>query len=176
LRNLSAHAHLIVKNPTSAAATGEHLHLVGDARSRRVDEVQQRTQQIFRGLLDAENLFDRARAPRASLDGRVVRHDRDHPPVDRAGAGDDAVGGQIFVEVVREPSVFHEAVFIEQEADSLAGEELLLLGVFLVILGSAALENALLDFVVLVGRSHGRPVCTKPATRREPPRSINQFT
>ena len=61
----------------------------------RVDQVEQREAQPARRLLDAEDLLDRARAPRPGLHRRVVGHDGDRPPVHPPDAGDHAVGGQI---------------------------------------------------------------------------------
>ena len=48
-----------------AAAAGEHLHLLGDPRAGGVDEVDHRHPQAQRALLDADDLLDRLRAPRA---------------------------------------------------------------------------------------------------------------
>ena len=87
--------HLVVEDAPRAAPAREHLDLIGDARAGRVDQVEERHAQPLGGLLDAEDLLDRALAPRAGLHGRVVGHDATVRPSIRADAGDHAVGGQL---------------------------------------------------------------------------------
>ncbi len=104
LRHLAGEPHLVVEDAPGAAAAGEHLHLVGDPRPGRVDQVDHRHLQAQRPLLDAEDLLDRLRAPGAGLDGRVVGHQGDAAAVDRGQAGDDAVGAEpLLVPVGQQP-------------------------------------------------------------------------
>ena len=104
LRHLAGEPHLVVEDPPGAAAAGEHLHLVGDPRPGRVDQVDHRHLQAQRPFLDAEDLLDRLRPPGAGLDGRVVGHQGDAAAVDRGQAGDDAVGAEpLLVPVGQQP-------------------------------------------------------------------------
>jgi hypothetical protein len=119
---------LVEEDPPGVAPAGEHLHLLGDAGAGRVDEVDHRHAVRERGLLDAEDLLDRLRAPRAGLDGRVVRHQRDGPAADGAHAGDDAVRPQAVGLPVGQQRVLRERPRIEQLRDPLAHRQLALLG------------------------------------------------
>ena len=110
LRHRPRQLHLVGEDPSRVPAPGEHLDLIGDARARRVDQVEERQPQPARRLLDAEDLLDRARAPRAGLDRRVVGHDRDRPAVHAPDAGDHAVGGQIGRGRVGEQAVLDEVL------------------------------------------------------------------
>ena len=95
LRDRARQPHLVAEDAPGVAAAREHVDLIGDARAGRVDQIEQRDPQPAGGLLDADDLLDRARAPRAGLHRRVVGHDGHRPPVHPADAGDHAVGGQI---------------------------------------------------------------------------------
>ena len=95
LRHGARQPHLVVEDAPRVPPPGKHVDLVGDARARRVDQIEQRDAQPPRRLLDAHDLLDGARAPRPGLDRRVVGHDRDRAPVHAADARDDAVGRQI---------------------------------------------------------------------------------
>ena len=85
----------------------------------------------------------RARAPRAGLDRRVVGHQADRPPVDRRGAGDDAVGA-----ADRRPARWRSRPSSTNDpsstsaAHALAGEQLALGRVGLVVLRGAASADA----------------------------------
>ena len=94
LRHPAGEPHLVVEDPPGAAAAREHLHLVGDPRAGRVDQVDHRHLELQRPLLDPEDLLDRLRPPRARLHGRVVGHQRDLAAADQRQAGDHAVGAQ----------------------------------------------------------------------------------
>ncbi|GBD46366.1 hypothetical protein HRbin41_01192 [bacterium HR41] len=118
--------HLVEEDSPGVAAAGEHLHLVGDARSRGVDEVDDRHLEPQRSLLDAHDLLDRTGPPRARLDGRIVGHQADRSTVDGRCAGDDAVGPEPFFLGVREQAVLAEAAGIDESCDPLAHRELLL--------------------------------------------------
>ena len=95
LRDRARQPHLVAEDAPGVAAPGEHVDLIGDARAGRVDQIEQRDAQPPGGLLDADDLLDRARAPRARLHRGVVGHDGHRAPVHPPDAGDHAVGGQI---------------------------------------------------------------------------------
>ncbi len=162
LRHLPAHLHLVVEDAPRAAPAREHLDLVGDARARAVDQVEHRHARRSRRLLDAQDLLDRAPAPRAGLHRRVVGHDR--PRGGRrcsAVPGDDAVGRQLGIEVVGEGGVLRRSSPASTQAgDALAGEELALLGVLLVVLGRAPLLDAGEGLLQLLLGRHGRGIDT----------------
>ena len=154
LRHRARQPHLVVEDAPRVAAPGEHVDLIGDARARRIDQVEQRHAQPARGLLDADDLLDRARAPRAGLDRRVVGHDRDRPAVHAADAGHHAVGGQVGRGRVGEQAVLDEVLAVRsiaQQRDALAAEQLARGGVALVVLGrarrAAILSAACLELV-----------------------------
>ena len=90
-----------------------------------------------RPLGEADDLLDGARAPRTRLHRRVVGHHAHRPAVDRADAGDDAIGGQVVGrrQRVREQPVLDERALVEQQVEPIAHEELVL-GRELVALGS----------------------------------------
>ena len=138
LRHPPRHAHLVVEDPPGAAPAREHLDLVGDPRARGVDEIDERHAAALRALLDAQDLLDRALAPRARLHGRVVRHHAHGPAVDPAGARHHAVRGQVAREAVRERGVLHERARVEQQREPLAAEQLALAARLLVIFRVAA--------------------------------------
>ena len=118
-----------MEDAPGVAPAGEHVDLIGDARAGRVDQIEERHAEPARRLLDAHDLLDGARAPRAGLDRRVVGHDGDGAAVDLAEAGDDAVGGQVGRAVVGEQAVLDEVarVVVEEQAQALAREQLALL-------------------------------------------------
>ncbi len=91
-------------------------------------------------------------------------------PVEHRGAGDDAVGRQLGVEVVRQRSVLDEASGVDEARDALAREELALLGVLLVVLGRAALLDAGEVFLQLLLGRHGREIHYPEG--RQPARAI----
>jgi hypothetical protein len=82
-----------VEDAPGAAPPGEQLHLIGDARAGGVDQPDDRQLLAECGLGGPDDLFDRAGAPRACLDRRVVGDDDHRATVDVADAGDHAVGG-----------------------------------------------------------------------------------
>ena len=94
--------------------------------------------QLERPLLDAEDLLDRLRAPRARLDRRVVRHQRDRPAVDRPNTGHDPVGAESVAVPIRQKRLLRERALVEQQRDALAHGKLALGARLLVVaLGSA---------------------------------------
>ena len=95
LGHLPGQLHLVVEDPPGAPPAGEQLDLVGDAGAGGVDEPEDGQLVAQRVLGEPHDLLDRARAPRAGLHGGVVGHHAHGPPVDRAHAGHDAVGGQV---------------------------------------------------------------------------------
>ena len=133
LRDGARELDLVEEDAAGVAAAGEHLDLLGDPRAGRVDEVDHRHAVGERGLLDAEDLLDGLRAPRAGLDGRVVRHQRDGAAADRAHPGDDAVGAEPLGLPVGEQRVLAERAGVEQQRDALAHRQLALLGGLLLV-------------------------------------------
>ena len=126
LRHLAGQGDLVVEDPPRAAATREHLDLVGDAGTRGVDEPEDR-QLLAQGHLGGpHDLLDGARAPRAGLDGRVVGDDDRGPTVDGAPSGDHAVGRQAGGRGVGVARVLDEAALVEQQRDPVAHVELAL--------------------------------------------------
>jgi hypothetical protein len=158
LRDRARELDLVEEDAARVAAAGEHLHLLGDARAGRVDEIDHRHAVGERRLLDPQDLLDRLRSPRAGLDGRVVRHQRDAAAADRADAGDDAVGAEPLRLPVREQRVLRERAGVEQPRDPLAHGQLALLGRLLAVAlgpaGVGALERLL--GVLGVGHDTGR--------------------
>ena len=75
-----------------------------------VDQVDHRHEVLERLLLDADDLLDRLRPPRAGLHGRVVGHQRDRAAADRRHAGDHAVGAEAVLLPVGEQRVLDERV------------------------------------------------------------------
>jgi hypothetical protein len=126
LRDRPGRADLGVEDLAGAAAAGEHLHLVGDPRAGRVDQVDHRQPRPV-GLLDhPDDLLDSPGAPRSRLDRRVVGHQRDWPAADAGGAGDDAVGRQAVGQHVGERAVLSEAALVDEQRDPVPGELLAL--------------------------------------------------
>jgi len=114
--------------------------LVGDARPRRIDQVEERQPHPAGRLLDADDLLHRPRPPGTGLHRRVVGHDRHRAPVHAADAGDHAVGGQVAGRGVGVQAVLDEllAAVIAEQRDALATEQLPGRRVALVVLGGAA--------------------------------------
>ncbi len=82
---------------------------------------------MFEGVLgEPDDLLDGSRPPRACFHGRVVRHDADGATVNSAPTGDDAVGGQVAREGVRQQPVLYERAGVEQQSQAVADEELVL--------------------------------------------------
>ena len=127
LRHHARELDLVVEDAASVPAAGEHVDLVGDARAGRVDEIEQRDSQPGRGLLYAHDLLHRPRAPAARLHGGVVGHHGDLAALDGAEARDHAVGRKLFGEHVGEQPVFEERILVEQQVESLARGQLVLL-------------------------------------------------
>ena len=108
LRDLARQPNLIREDAARAAAPGEELDLIGDARARRVDEVDDGELVLQRVLGEADDLLDRACAPRSRLHRRVVGHHAHGPPVDPADAGDHTIRGEVARERVGEQAVLDE--------------------------------------------------------------------
>ena len=72
------------------------------------------------------DLLDRAGAPRARLDRRVVGDDAHRAAVDPADPGDHAVGGQVAGRGVGQQRVLDERVGVEQQRQPVAHEQLAL--------------------------------------------------
>jgi hypothetical protein len=165
LRHRAAGPHLVPEDAPGAAPPGEHLHLVGDPRPGRVDQPHHRHLEPVGLLDDANDLLDGARPPRAGLHGRVVRHQADRPAVDGRGAGDNPVGRKVAGEHVGVQPVLDEGTVIDEQPDALAGEQLALLRVGVVVLRRTAGENPLAQLremrmagLVLSGLARGRLV------------------
>ena len=144
LRHRARQVHLVVEDAPGVAPPGKHVELIGDARARRVDQVDQRHGQPPRRLLDAHDLLDGARAPRARLYRRVVGHHRHRATVNLAQPRHHAVGRQLGRRVVGEQPVLDKIVdVVEEQLEPLAHEQLALLRVFFVVLLGAALRDLL---------------------------------
>jgi hypothetical protein len=94
-------------------------------------------------LLDAQDLLDRLRAPRAGLDGGIVRHQRDAAPGHERHAGDDPVGPEAFLVPVREQRLLGEGLRVHEPRDAVAHGRLALVGQALPVLLGPARERAL---------------------------------
>ena len=140
LRHLPGELHLVVEDAPRAAAAGEHLDLIGDARAGRVDQVEERAARASRAVSWMRRIFSTVRLPHepAFTVESLAMMATVRPSI-VADAGDDAVGGQLGVEGVGERGVLDERARVDEPRDALAREELALLGVLLVVLGGAAL-------------------------------------
>ena len=143
LGNDARELDLGVEDPPRAAAAGEHLDLVGDARAGRVDQVDHRHQVLERLLLDADDLLDGLGSPRAGLDGRVVGHQRDRAPAHRGHSGDHAVGPEAVLLPVGEQRILDEGAGIDEPLDALAHGQLALVLRLVVVALRAAPAGAL---------------------------------
>ncbi len=116
-----AQLDLVVEDAARAAPPGEHLDLVGDARARRVDQVEQRAARGARAVSCTRRIFSTVRRPHEpAFTVGVVRHHAHRAAVDRPGAGDDAVGRQLGIQRVGERGVLDEAAVIDEQRDALA--------------------------------------------------------
>src|SRR5690606_20243869 len=118
------------------------VDLVGDAGPGGVDQVDHGYARVVGALDDPDDLLNRARTPGARLDGRVVGHQADRPAVDRRRSGDHSVSRQPVGEGVGVQAILHKGSFIDEPGDALAGEELPLGCVRLVVALSAARHDA----------------------------------
>ena len=128
-----------------AATAGEHLDLVGDAGAGGVDEPDHRHAGAVGLLYRADDLLDRAGSPRSSLHRRVVGHQADRPAIDGRRTGDHAVRRQVAGEHVGVDAVLDERPLVDEQPDPLAGEQLALLGVRVVVLGCTAGSDAVMQ-------------------------------
>ena len=116
-----------MEDAPGAAPAREHLDLLGDPRAGRVDQVDHRDLKGERALLDAQDLLDRLRPPRAGLDRRVVGHQRHRPAVDRPHAGHHPVCAEPVLLPVRQQRLLGEAAVVEQQGEALPHRQLALL-------------------------------------------------
>ena len=133
--------HLVVEDPSGAAAAREELDLVGDAGPGGVDQPEDGELVPQRVLGGAHHLLDRACAPRPGLDGGVVGDHHHGPPLDPAHAGDHAVGRQVGGRGVGQQRVLDERVRVEEACQPVADEELVLLGELVGAAGEVAVER-----------------------------------
>ena len=139
LRDGPRRAHLGVEDLPGAAAAREHLHLIGDPGTGRVDQVDHRQAVGICPLDHANDLLDGARAPRPGLHGGVVGHQGNGPAIDRRGARDHPVGRQAGRQHVGEGAVLGEAARVGQQLDPVPGKQLAARRRLLVVtLGAAA--------------------------------------
>src|SRR5438270_776899 len=128
LRHDPGELHLGVEDPPGPAPPREHLDLVRDAGAGRVDQVDHRHLVPQGLLLDADDLLDGLRPPRAGLDRRVVGHHGHRPSGHPRHAGDDAVGAEALLLPVGEQRLLGEGAGVHEPLDALADRELALLG------------------------------------------------
>ena len=108
-------------------------------------------------------IFSTVRAPpRPGLHGRVVGHQADPSPLEAGQPGDDPIGRQRVGQRVGEHPVLDERTVVDQSGDPVAGEELALGRIRLVITRCATGNDALTNpgFVHCVGAQGccaGRP-------------------
>ena len=126
LRHATGEAVLVVEDAARAAPAREQLDLVGEPRAGRVDQPEDGRLVLERVLRETDDLLDGPRTPRAGLHRRVVGHHADPPTVDRADAGDDAVGREIVGERVGEEAALDERALVEEQGETVADEELAL--------------------------------------------------
>jgi hypothetical protein len=156
-----------VEDLAGATPAREEVDLVGDASAGRVDQIDHRYAGLNGALDDADDLFDRAGAPGARLDRRVVRHQADLAAVDPGDPGDHTIGGQSVGQAVGIEPVLDEGALVDQQRDPFAGEELALRGVGGVIALGAAGQHPLADLRKRLVVDHGRPpraVSLRPRT------------
>jgi len=128
LRDVSGRLNLVVEDLSGPSPAREEVHLVGNAGTGGVDEIEDGVGVLAGELDDADDLLDRSSAPRTCLDRRVVGHDRDRATVDAAHPGDDSVGREITAQGIDQEPVLGEAVHrVEQQREPLAHEQLVLL-------------------------------------------------
>ena len=98
-------------------------------------------------LLGPDDFLDGLGAPRASLDGGVVRHHADRSPADRGHAGHDAVRAEALLLPVREQGLLGEGAGVDEPVHALADGQLALLGGLLAVALGAARACALERFL-----------------------------
>jgi len=125
-------------------------------RASRIHQVDHRHAQSTRAFLDAKNLLDGARSPRAGLHGLVVGHDGHGTAMHGADAGHHAVRGQVAGDGVGEKTVFDEvlAAVVAQARNALATEQLPRRGVAVVVLLRPALADLLRKGTDVVALAH----------------------
>ena len=109
------------------AVAGQRVDAFLDARAAGVVDADDRDAHLDGVIHDLGDLARVHQAERTAGHGEVLRIDADRAAVDRAGAGDDAVGGKLLVVhaeilavVLDEQVVLMERAFIEQRGDPLA--------------------------------------------------------
>ena len=152
LRHHPRESNFLVEDATRVAASREHLHLVGDARAGRVDQVEDRHAQPLGRLLDAHDFLHGARPPRSRLDGRVVGHHAHRAPLDAADDGHDAVGAVAGFFVVGEEPVLDQEVRVEQQLEPPTHRQLVLLPQLFRVLRGAARPRGLGASLEIVAR------------------------
>jgi hypothetical protein len=152
LRHHARELDLVVEDAPRVIAPGEDLDLLRDPPTGGVDQIDERDLQALGALRNADDLLDGFLAPRPRLHRVVVGHDADGAAAHRAHAGDDAVGGRVRLLVSGEQEVFLElGAGIEQEAETVADEELALVLQLVAVLEVALLDAGPLAEVALLG-------------------------
>ena len=116
----SRQRHLVGEDPAGAAASGEEVDLVGDPRTRGVDEPEDR-QLGASARSVTRTIFSTVRAPHEPAFTRpVVGDDERRTPLDEPLSGDHSVGGQALGKGVGQCAVLDERALVEQQSDPLA--------------------------------------------------------
>src|SRR5579883_2109873 len=110
--------YLVVESAPAVVAPGEEANLVGDARTRRVDEIEHGNAHLHRHLLDTQIFLHRLLARRSSFYRGVGGAEGNGTAMNAAHTGDDAIGGQLRVLALGEHAIFKlDLAIVEQERE-----------------------------------------------------------
>src|SRR4029077_4673397 len=135
-------------------------------------QIEDRDPQPFGGFLDADDLLDRPRSPRARLDRRVVGHHAHGAALDAPDHCHDAVGAVARLLAVGQQPILDQEIGVEQQLEAAPHGQLVLLAkLFRVLRGPAGTAGVGPD-VELVLRAHADTVpargslsaCTLPGS------------
>ena len=113
-----------MEDPTRAPSARKQVNLIGDPRTSRIDEPEDRQLIAQRYLGHPDDLLYRPRTPGAGFDAWVIGHHEGRPSLNQATTGDDAVGRQVVGHRVGELAVLNEGAVVEQQVDPLTHKSL----------------------------------------------------